>query len=130
MDQPFLFPNPAVEPSEANPQGNMARNVARDSAEDVRGDWAMEGYRPTVVHNLPEFFSQPIPQIAPAEQGEITFGRVLFHLFLLGLTVLTTLAVGFVWLGGFWNGIVYSFTVLSILGAHEMGHYIACRWYG
>ena len=28
------------------------------------------------------------------------------------------------------EGAVYSFTVLSILGAHEMGHYIACRWYG
>jgi len=29
-------------------------------------------------------------------------------------------------LGGFW----YSGTLLGILGAHEMGHYLACRYYG
>jgi membrane-associated protease RseP (regulator of RpoE activity) len=28
-------------------------------------------------------------------------------------------------LHGFW----YSATILTILGAHEMGHYVACRWY-
>jgi membrane-associated protease RseP (regulator of RpoE activity) len=28
-------------------------------------------------------------------------------------------------LGGLW----YSLTILAILGAHEMGHYLACRWY-
>jgi membrane-associated protease RseP (regulator of RpoE activity) len=27
------------------------------------------------------------------------------------------------------HGFVYSFTILGILGAHEMGHYLACRWY-
>jgi len=100
-------------------------------AEDVRGDWAAEGYRPTAVHNLQDFLLPPVSQKAPAAPGEITFGRLLFHMFLLSLTVLTTtFAVGFFWLEGFWDGIVYSFTVLSILGAHEMGHYIACRWYG
>jgi len=30
-----------------------------------------------------------------------------------------------VYLGGFW----YSLTILAILGAHEMGHYLACRYY-
>jgi membrane-associated protease RseP (regulator of RpoE activity) len=29
-------------------------------------------------------------------------------------------------LGGLW----YSLTILAILGAHEMGHYLACRYYG
>jgi membrane-associated protease RseP (regulator of RpoE activity) len=121
MDQPFLFPNPAA-PSSASSQ---------DLTENAPGDWASEGYRPTVVHNLPEFLSQPAPPKALAEKGAITFGRLLFHLFLLSLTFLTTtFAVGFFWLNGFWEGLVYSFTVLSILGAHEMGHYIACRWYG
>jgi membrane-associated protease RseP (regulator of RpoE activity) len=28
------------------------------------------------------------------------------------------------------TGAVFSFTVLVILTAHEMGHYIACRWHG
>ena len=94
-------------------------------------DWAAEDYRPTTVHNPPEYFPQPAPQKAGAESDEITIGRLLFHLLLLGLTVLTTtFAVGFVMLSGLIEGAVYSFTVLSILGAHEMGHYVACRWYG
>jgi membrane-associated protease RseP (regulator of RpoE activity) len=94
-------------------------------------DWAAEDYRPAVVHNPPEVFQQPAPQKVTAESDEITVGRLLFHLFLLGLTALTTtFASGFFPLNGFLEGAVYSFTVLSILGAHEMGHYIACRWYG
>jgi membrane-associated protease RseP (regulator of RpoE activity) len=27
------------------------------------------------------------------------------------------------------HGLWYSATILAILGAHEMGHYLACRWY-
>jgi membrane-associated protease RseP (regulator of RpoE activity) len=93
-------------------------------------DWTTEDYPPMVVHNPQEFSPQPAPQKAGAESDEITVGRLLFHLLLLGLTVLTTtFAVGFFMLGGISKGAVYSFTVLSILGAHEMGHYIACRWY-
>jgi membrane-associated protease RseP (regulator of RpoE activity) len=94
-------------------------------------DWAAEDFRPTVVHNPPEFFPQPSLVKDRAEPDEITFGRLLFHLFLLGLTVLTTTIATGIWpLKSFSEGAVYSFTVLSILGAHEMGHYIACRWYG
>ena len=142
MDQSFLFPNPASEPSNTVPNDKPAKNAARDlgpdmapdmpdMGEDVSKDWMGEGYRPTIVNNTPEFFSQPVLQKAAAAPDEITFGRLLFHLFLLGLTVLTTtIAVGFFWLGGLWDGLVYSFTVLTILGSHEMGHYIACRWYG
>jgi membrane-associated protease RseP (regulator of RpoE activity) len=111
MDQPFLFPNLATGPSNANPQD--------------------EGPPSTVVHRLPQYFSAPVPQPVSTARSEGAFGRLLFHLFLLGLTVLTTtIAVGFLWLGGFWEGALYSFTVLTILMAHEMGHYIACRWYG
>ena len=29
----------------------------------------------------------------------------------------------------FANGLWYSATILAILGCHEMGHYLACRWY-
>jgi membrane-associated protease RseP (regulator of RpoE activity) len=94
-------------------------------------DWTPEGYRPTVAHNSPEFFPQPAPQKVSAESDEITAGRLLFHFILLGLTILTaTFGAGIFPLQSFSKGAVYSFTVLSILGAHEMGHYIACRWYG
>lgn len=28
------------------------------------------------------------------------------------------------------SGLTYGFSVMAILGAHELGHYLACRWYG
>ena len=28
------------------------------------------------------------------------------------------------------SGLWYSLTILTVLGAHEMGHYLACRYYG
>jgi membrane-associated protease RseP (regulator of RpoE activity) len=94
----------------------------------------LEGYRPTIVHRLPP--SMPIPE----PEKEITNGRLFFHILLLGLTVLTTTGVGVFWFYGapssetvplvLANGVIYSFTIITILGAHEMGHYIACRWYG
>jgi membrane-associated protease RseP (regulator of RpoE activity) len=94
-------------------------------------DWVVEEYRPAVVNDPPEFFQPPALEKIKAESDEITVGRLLFHLFLLGLTVLTTTLAAGVWpLRSFSEGAVYSFTVLSILGAHEMGHYIACRWHG
>jgi membrane-associated protease RseP (regulator of RpoE activity) len=42
------------------------------------------------------------------------------HILLLLLTIGTTTLVGGAW---------YSATILAILGAHEMGHYLACRYY-
>ncbi len=114
MDQPFLFPNLAAEPTSANP---------------TAADPSSENYRPTAVHRLPDYY--PVQPAAPAARGEFTFGRLVWHLFLLGLTVLTTtIFVGLFWFGGLTEGAIYSFTLLSILFAHEMGHYIACRWYG
>jgi membrane-associated protease RseP (regulator of RpoE activity) len=46
--------------------------------------------------------------------------RVWRHVLLFVLTIATTTLVG-----GFW----YSGTALAILGAHELGHYFACRYY-
>jgi membrane-associated protease RseP (regulator of RpoE activity) len=111
MDQPILFPNLAADPSNPGPKA--------------------EENRPTTVYRLPEYYSGPVLAAPTLEQRELNAGRLMFHLFLLGLTVLTTsFAVGLFWLGSIWQGVVYSFTVLSILAAHEMGHYIACQWYG
>lgn len=114
MDQPYYLPNPNSGSSAVAP--------------------AVEGYRPTVVHRLPH--SNPFE----ARPGEVTTRRLFSHLLLLGLTVLTTSAVGVLWfydkdapqplLHALGAGLIYSFTIIIILAAHEMGHYIACRWYG
>ena len=34
------------------------------------------------------------------------------------------------WSAAFLAGIPYGLWVIAILGAHEMGHYLACRYYG
>lgn len=81
--------------------------------------------RPTIIHRLEPF--EPKPR-------EITARRLLLHLSLLALTGVTTTALSGLL---FFNGtlaslgacLLFSFTLLSILGAHEMGHYIACRYY-
>lgn len=101
MSQPYYFPPPSSYP-----------------------------YRPTVV-----------PQLLKAVPSEVTFGRLVIHGLLLGLTALTTTGIGALL---FWDGflspdavgralgagLLFSFTLLVILGSHEMGHYVACRWYG
>lgn len=67
------------------------------------------------------------------------------HGALLALTILTTTITGLLHYAGFlsefgaksvsagWDsigyGAWYSATILAILGAHEMGHYLACRYY-
>lgn len=71
--------------------------------------------------------------------------RPWVHAVLFLLTVLTTTLTGAEHYGAFlsqfgaqsvelswglvWRGLWYSGTVLAILGAHEMGHYLACRYY-
>jgi membrane-associated protease RseP (regulator of RpoE activity) len=76
--------------------------------------------------------------------------RVWLHVLLLALTVVTTTMVGASHFFGFNQGfnsdavvlpdfrdpafylagLWYSATILAILGCHEMGHYVACRYYG
>jgi membrane-associated protease RseP (regulator of RpoE activity) len=98
-------------------------------------------------------------QARPRER-ELTAGRVLLHGFLFAATAVTTTITGaamtvqlegrdesFIGLllspvlslfgqtaGGnlqpLANGLLFTFTLLTILGAHELGHYFACRYYG
>jgi membrane-associated protease RseP (regulator of RpoE activity) len=78
--------------------------------------------RQTIVQRMPQ-------QVAPAQQG-LSLGRILWHLLLLGLTALTTTFAGWFWLGGDGQqAMLFTFALLMILGSHELGHYIACRWY-
>ena len=95
----------------------------------------------------PESSSQP-PQQDPAEEGI----RFVVPAILFVCTLLTTLVAGFLFhirfvsttseevvqrLQGVLNnpmelldGLPFSVTVLVILLAHEMGHYLSCRYYG
>jgi membrane-associated protease RseP (regulator of RpoE activity) len=70
--------------------------------------------------------------------------RVWIHVVLFLLTLGTTTVAGvghyLAFLGNvspvnfnlslLWHGFEFSFTILAILGTHEMGHYLACRYYG
>src|SRR5262245_5494224 len=71
--------------------------------------------------------------------------RVWLHVLLFALTLASTTLLGVEHNAAFlsqlgtrpipraataiWNGLPYSLTILAILGAHEMGHYVACRYY-
>ena len=75
----------------------------------------------------------PDPRTPPAQSGQRPYIEPLGtpdaqprprnwrYLILFVLTVLSTWLVG---------GPIYSASILAILGAHEMGHYLACRHYG
>ena len=88
-------------------------------------------------------------------ETSISVSRWALHVFLLGLSLLTTTIVGVVLAQSFQNnraldieqylnvfpllaarpwllldGLPYSLTLMSILLAHELGHYFACRYYG
>jgi membrane-associated protease RseP (regulator of RpoE activity) len=98
----------------------------------------------TDVSNLP--LNQPEPSLLPPDarrrRGK---DRVWLHVLLLLITFVTTTMIGTLHYASFasnfgmrqvrlttgllWYGLPYSVTILSILGAHEMGHYLACRYY-
>lgn len=67
-------------------------------------------YEPLAPYGSPVPVERPRPRRDP----------LLRPLILLGLTVLTT-----AWVGGW----VYAACIIAILGAHEMGHYLTCRYY-
>lgn len=104
--------------------------------------------------------SQPVISSERAVESELSTARVLFHVFLLMVTAVTTTLTGAAFsvemesvpdsiIGGLLapfiaiaeqsasgnhaalaSGLLFTFTLLTILGAHELGHYFACRYYG
>ena len=69
-------------------------------------------------------YYQPPPQ----DENRITPGK--FFTYFAGSHSCHDYVLGGLLTGGFYRGIVFSFTVLMIPCAHEMGHYLACRYYG
>jgi membrane-associated protease RseP (regulator of RpoE activity) len=105
----------------------------------------------SVEHVDPFAAARNLPASRP---GALSFPRILVHVLLLIATAVTTTLMG-TWFSapsagelgdeasilGFvgavcsspeaiLSGLVFSFTLLVILGAHELGHYFACRYYG
>ena len=86
---------------------------------------------------MSESFTQP--SVAPDPPAARRRERWGLHLFLLGLTLLTTTWAGVGIATGepvptsfshLLAGLPYALMVMTILGAHEMGHYLTCLRYG
>ncbi|HUR20309.1 MAG TPA: site-2 protease family protein, partial [Vicinamibacterales bacterium] len=71
-------------------------------------------------------FPEPQPPIAP--QRKFDHGWAIRPIVLFLLTVVTTSTSGCQALPSI-DGAMYSLAILTILGAHEFGHYFACRWH-
>jgi membrane-associated protease RseP (regulator of RpoE activity) len=72
-------------------------------------------------------FRSVIPeQAGPPEPAP----RPWLHLLLFLATIATTTFSGLFLFGSFFSGCLYSVTVLTILGVHELGHYFASRRWG
>jgi len=74
-----------------------------------------------------EFEPQDVPE-AVAPRRKFDHGTALRPIALFFLTVLTTSTAG-CWALPSVDGAMYSAAILLILGAHEFGHYFACRWH-
>lgn len=111
-------------------------------------------HQPQLFPDYPRF--QPVEN-AIGDQSAAKPARIGLHATLLAITALTTTFTGAIWYlqtngltdgmfigplltmigdatrGNFnaiTQGLVFTFTLLSILAAHELGHYFACRYYG
>ena len=103
---------------------------------------------------------QPVQQpVVREREAELSPSRVMLHTVLLVTTAITTTLTGAAWtvqvqedssilgllisptlavlkeaatgnLDPLAKGLLFTFTLLMILGAHELGHYFACRHYG
>jgi membrane-associated protease RseP (regulator of RpoE activity) len=100
---------------------------------------------PDTVWTTPAFYTDDHARfVAATTRRRRGRDRLWLHVGLFLLTVVTTTLAGIdhyvaflgnfsvpsITLSLFWHGLAYSATILGILGAHEMGHYVACRYYG
>ena len=125
MEQRFLFTASETERQSDGMSDGQSQTLTMSSPETVAlSAIPAEPYRQTEIYRLPDHF----PVLAPAEPEARP--KVFRHVLLAVITLLTTTAAGFFLFGSLNSGLIYSATLLTILTAHEMGHYIACRWYG
>jgi membrane-associated protease RseP (regulator of RpoE activity) len=104
---------------------------------------------------VPRLTSDGLRTALTFPQSEISTARWALHWLLLGLSLLTTTIAGVVFMQSFQQnrpldveqyvnvfssvyahplllveGLAFSITLMTILLAHELGHYFACRYYG
>ena len=123
MEQRFLFPA-----SESEQQPDRLPETLTLSSPAGTGFTVLpaEQFRQTEIYRLPDHF----PMLAPPQVNQLTGKQMFRHSLLALATLITTTLAGFFLFGSLSSGLMYSLTLLTILTAHEMGHYIACRWYG
>jgi membrane-associated protease RseP (regulator of RpoE activity) len=92
----------------------------------VRPRFESFGYTPTFTHERAQDVVRALPGRVQVRDSNPWINLVLFV-----LTVASTMFVGGSTLGGFdWRaGFLYATTLLTILGAHEFGHYFMARYY-
>ena len=121
-----LDPRPA--PSETSSDTPSEMGLAREAGE--------EGPLPSPETDSMVGSEPPVWTRSPMQPRASQ--RPLLHLTLFVLTVMTTTGVGTLWFydpdqslgASLARGFLFSFSLLTILTAHEMGHFLACRWYG
>ena len=124
-------------PSETSSDPPSGMGPAREAGEEALSGESTPVSPPpspepsSIVGSAPPVWTgRPVERSAPR--------RPLLHLTLFVLTVITTTGVGTLWFydpdqplgSSLARGFLFSFSLLTILTAHEMGHFLACRWYG
>jgi len=117
------------------PSPDDSGSVSRTTA-GGQTPWGGYAVQPTVD-------DEPVTPAGPVNRRR---DRIWLHVLLLALTLLAATLVGIdhyagflldyqirplrlTWLQALAGGLWYSLSVMAILGAHEMGHYLACRRY-
>ena len=95
--------------------------------------WSVEPRRPDPPQTLTAFDPAPTPRRAPPWLNLVLFLATVGSTTWIGAGHYQGFASGYdatvlaPWV--LWRGLWYSGTILAILGAHEFGHYYACRYY-
>lgn len=92
------------------------------------------------VNNKPFFALVPNPQVRSRQNSGQKLTRPFLALALVAVTLLTTTVIGVELAGNsiesiqtdptvLWSGLYYALALMTILGIHEMGHYLTARFH-
>ena len=114
--------------------GGRLLNAAEQAFPIIRGRFQRLGYTPILRRAGDEDVVLAMPGVTTAQPARAWINAALFL-----LTLLTTLFIGASMemadgglpstLAAWLAGVPFSFTLLAILGTHELGHYFVARWH-